>query len=376
MFARVKFSVQAGLTNEFLNYIADSGYQLYHITPDRFGLSRECDGEDYRFIARAGRKFQCKVRIQKKKGLYFKLAWLEARKGIFAGAVLFLVLNYIFSNMIWVIDIKTDDLPLKNAIAQNMLSRGVYAGAFYSKDDFEKIKRQLIADSDELGYITLNFYKGVLECEVYPRQQKEDYISDLSGDDIVAQMDGIISDLRVYSGYCDLQLGQSVAAGDVLVKGLIIDKHNNIHISDTRAYIEAFSQKDYSVFIPYNKEFYAFTADSSKCVNLMFAGKNFTVKKAQISGWENYSERNAIRYYSFFGFSLPFTVSETTYYKREKMNIDSDLSTALNSGRLQVQKMIDNDERLVKEESKTYSYSTRPDGVTVICTVEGYYSIA
>ena len=108
----------------------------------------------------------------------------------------------------------------------------------------------------------------------------------------------------------------------------------------------------------------------------MFAGKNFTVKKAQVSGWENYSERNVIRYYSFFGFSLPFTVSETTYYKREKMNIDSDLSTALNSGRLQVQKMIENDERLVKEETKTYSYSTRPDGVTVVCTVKGYYSIA
>ena len=157
MFARVKFSAQSGLTNEFLNYIADNGYQLYHIAPDQFGFSRECDAEDYRYIARTGRRFQCKVRMQKKKGLYFKLAWMEARKGIFVGAVLFLVLNYIFSNMIWVIDIKTDDLTLKNAIAQNMLSRGVYAGAFYCKDLFENVKRQRITDSEELGDLTQKF---------------------------------------------------------------------------------------------------------------------------------------------------------------------------------------------------------------------------
>ena len=98
-----------------------------------------------------------------------------------------------------------------------------------------------------------------------------------------------------------------------------------------------------------------------KCVDSMF-------KQSSIS-------KSYIDYCSFFGFHLPLTIKTTHYYKMRQVNIKSDSLTARKIAQLRLEHMIQNDERLKKENSRQYEYLLAEDSLTVYCHVNGQYEI-
>ena len=71
MFAKVKFEVTAGFVNDFLNYLAEKQIEVSDIERTTFGFLAVCRAQDYKTVSKAGKKFQCRVRIAEKKGIYF-----------------------------------------------------------------------------------------------------------------------------------------------------------------------------------------------------------------------------------------------------------------------------------------------------------------
>ena len=139
--AKILFSATAGLYIQFLNFIKENEINLYHIKLSPLGFTAICDADDYFFIAKSSRKFQTKVRIEKKKGLYFRIRKLLTRKGIFTAVILFFVMNIVYSNLIWDIDIHTDDATIKNEIVCQLYKQGIYPGKPSKRIIFQTLDR-------------------------------------------------------------------------------------------------------------------------------------------------------------------------------------------------------------------------------------------
>ena len=375
MFAKVVFQATAGLYTQFLNFLAENNIQLSEINHTSFGFTAVCYGEDYFFIARNSKKFQTKIRIVEKKGAYFHFRKIKRRKGVIVASVMFLILVYIFSNIIWVVNIHTADNRLKNIIAAQLFSYNIYPGAIYTEEKLERVADKIMLENDSLGYITLNFYKGTLDCNIYQRTNREEYINNLGADNIVAMKSGVITDIRVYDGFSQVTLGQSVFAGETLVSNIYTDKYGNIYTGWTRAYIEAACEEIYTVFIPFSKKANLLTGTQSSDISIYFLDNEFEVKKDDNMGNENSLKTEKLEYYSFMGFRFPLTVKMVTYYHTEEKTIEKDTSIALSYGKLQLEHMIKNDEKLKKEISRTYDYNLQQDGIIVRCKVSGIYEI-
>jgi len=373
--AKIVFRATAGLYIQFLNFLKENEVSLSKIEKDTLGFSAICDSKDYFFIAQNSRKFQTKVRIVKKKGLYFKIRKLLKRKGIWVSVVLFYLMIFLYSHLIWDINIKTEDLQLKNKIAGQLFNRGIYAGSIYSDETLNQAADKIMLANQSLGYITLNFYKGVLDCNIYKRTDKEDYIYDLGTDNIYAAKSGIVTDIRVYDGYSHLQLGQSVSQGDIIVSNIYTDRHGNIFTGKTRAYIEAVCDETYRVFVPYEKEVRILTGLSDEYKSIFFAGNEFTLHYADLTGWYGSVKTEKIEYFSFMGFRFPFTVKTATYHQTRQLEVKKDISVALSYGKLQLQHIIENDVKLKKEITRHYSYINHDGGLEVICNISGIYEI-
>ena len=88
MFSKVEFEVVSGLYSAFLNWIVENEISVSDIRSTDFGFTAVCNAKDYKKLAGNAKKFQCRTKIIKRKGVYFKLRKTLKRKGLFAGIAL------------------------------------------------------------------------------------------------------------------------------------------------------------------------------------------------------------------------------------------------------------------------------------------------
>ena len=373
MASKIKFIAVAGLYNAILNHLADKDIPVFNIVFDDFGFSAVCYAQDYKTVAELGRKYGTKIRILKKQGLYFRLKNILNRKGLLAGVAVSLLLYMIFTHIVWTVDIKTDNPELKNDIAVQLYTQGIYTGTFYSKEEFAKAAKNLLRINKTISYISLNFYQGILVCEINEKTEKADYISTLSSEDIYSSLSGVISDLRVYEGYAQVELGQSVSRGQILVSHTHTDRHGRVFTAKTRAYIEAIADKTYTVEIPFNKRTMMITGQKTTEKTLITPFGSLLLTSAAVPA--DFLQKTKMEYLSVMGFHLPVLLITDDFYHTDTVTINHDSLTARKIGQLQLENMIKNDEKLKYEINRNYDYILKEDSLVVFCHINGCYEI-
>ena len=375
MIPRVKFSVYSGFYNEFLNYLCDSDIPVFNIEESQLGFIAVCYASDYKQIVSARKKYQTRIKIVEKKGLWFICRGPMKRKGILVGVMIFALLSWLFSLIIWKINIHTDDWSLKNQLVAQLFDNGIYAGALCSEEKLNTVEKEILSVNSSIKYISLNFYKGVLDCEIQLATPKKNYISQLKSENIYAQMSGIISKLNVYEGFSQVELGQSVSQGNILVSTDYTDKHGNSYMQKTRAYIEALCDKTYIIQIPFDKTAEILTGEKHTETTIYCLNKEIALKRLDNGMKENSLEKSQLEYFNFLGFCLPLTVKTTDYYTISQVNISTDSLTARKIAQTQLEHMIIADSKLKEEIRRQYEYSLSDSGLTVYCHINGTYEI-
>ncbi|MEG2192463.1 MAG: sporulation protein YqfD [Oscillospiraceae bacterium] len=375
MFDEIRFQVTGGLYNDFFNYLMESGYIVLHICHTTFGFSAICRGKDYLKISKAAKKFQCRTKVIERNGLYFKISKYIKRKGLIVGIGCFLALSYLFTLIIWRIEINTEDANLKNSIVSLLYSQEIYTGSVYSKEALQKATRYIYLQNEDIAFISLNFSKGVLTCHVDKSVKKEDYLSTATNSDIIATQDGVITQLRVYSGFSLVGLKQAVAKGDILVSATTLTANNHTAIANPRAYVEAYCEKTYSVSVPLNKNQPVYTGEILQQKSIKFMGKIYIYRDVDISQWSCYTSSVKINYCSFFGFKLPVTQEVKSYCRLKNSDIKLSGEKAFSAAKNQIYTIIRQDISLIKEEKRSYTKYESDEEVRVDCTVCGYYDI-
>ena len=371
----VKFKVSYGFYSDYLNAIIKNGITLTNIQQTEAGFTACCVAANYHRIARMSRKYQCRVKIIDKSRFVTALKYCRKRKGLFAGAAVFAVLCFLFSRIIWRIEVNVADKTIESEIVAQLLENDIYAGSFFSKDRLYYVQQEIVKKSDRIAYAALNFYRGVLECDIYLRTEREDFTTGESAEDILCALGGTVTEIRVYSGFPAVKAGQSVSPGDVLVSNTETDKYNIVSSMHTSAYVEGLCRKDYSVFIPFSRQADVYTAETEKEITLYTPFGVHNCIKAELSGWKNYTVNTSVTYVSLMGFRLPVTVRTRNFYRKENITFSSDLLSAQSAAQTHIQHLIMRDTKLKKELNRSAEYTVTDDGIQIFCTVEGYYDM-
>ena len=139
MTSKVYFEVYSGLYCEFLNYLVEKEIFVSLIKSTDFGFTATCMAKDYKKIARAAKKFQCKTKIIRKNGLYFKSRKVLARKGIVLSAALVFLYVFLFSKLIWRIDIIAPSKNITEDVNSILYDNNCYAGAVFNQEKNQNI---------------------------------------------------------------------------------------------------------------------------------------------------------------------------------------------------------------------------------------------
>ena len=311
-FAGVTFTASGGRCEKLITLCARQGIPLYGVHPTPEGFTARMPARRYQAASRLARRCGTRLRVRRRRGVLFRLRAYRGRWGLVLAPLVFAAAVHLLGQSVWSIRYDGLDAADQRQMEQLLYSMDICEGAVLTQEKLRLAEKQIMDAGDDFGWVTLNFEKGRLVVEASPALQKP-AIEPNDPVDLVAAADGILLEVNVQEGFAAKSVGQTVAAGDLLVSASKPDPDDQPVASHAKGRVVAAVKKTYQCVQPSTYEVQALTGriDSSLCLRLF--GRTLALGP-QIADDE---VRVTRRQLSVLGFALPVTVEERYLPLRE-----------------------------------------------------------
>ncbi len=162
----------------------------------------------------------CQLETERGFGLPAFLFRFRRRYALAVGLAFALFCAVTLSQFVWVIEV-TGNTTLSNSVILTELdSLGFGIGSYGPAVDCRALSNQALLDLRELSFLSVNIsgiYAQVVVREAAPAPEVEDLTA---AADIVAAVDGVVVDVDAVRGQTQVEEGQAVLAGEILISGL------------------------------------------------------------------------------------------------------------------------------------------------------------
>lgn len=313
--ASVDFTAQNGDPEGLLTAAATSGLHLSHILPCPGGFSASCAAWRYRRLAKLARKHRVRLRIQRRRGLFFRLRPLLRRRGLFWGLLLFVPLLFWLQGFVWAMDGSGLTVGQRARAAVLLWDADLFPGAFVTEAKLAAGEYALL-HSGEFSWASLNFSDGRLVVEAAAAKPVPEIASGtLHG--IRARTAGTILETNLVSGTMLVAPGQIVEAGQGLIGTARTERDGTLIFQPAAGRVlaqfewEDLQDEPLSISVPQQ------TGKTACSFRLHFAGR--AISLPEISFLRGPAFSNAItstRHLQpeLFGLRFPLSLEETTTY--------------------------------------------------------------
>lgn len=215
LWAGVAFTALSGDTEELLNEAAQAGIHLSRITAQPGGFAGCCAAWRYRKLAVLARRHRVRLRVQRRRGLFFRLRPLLRRTGLWAGLAVFVPLLLWSRGLIWAVDCSslTTGQQARAAVVLRE-ETGLEPGVRVTQDLLTAGEYALVK-SGEFSWASLNFFGGRLEVEAAAAKQVPAIFSGKL-QTLHAKTGGMVTEVNLKSGTALVVPGQQVEEGQPL----------------------------------------------------------------------------------------------------------------------------------------------------------------
>lgn len=205
---------------------------------------------DFRRVRPLVRKSKVRLKIVSRRGLPFFLKRNRKRKMWATGAACFFLLLYAMSLFIWDIEFEGNYRYTDDTLSRYLEERSVVCGMRKYLVDCPGLESELRAAFPEISWVSARVSGTRLLIHIKENQVLSDIEKeDEAPADLMARKEGVIRSMIVRSGSAQVSLGESVEAGQILVKGTVSitdDSGQEVKTYDVRADGDIWAQTEYS----------------------------------------------------------------------------------------------------------------------------------
>lgn len=295
----VEVEIEGFFTERYINLCKINNIRIWDVFNVTSGVIRfKVCIKDFKKLKKISKKTKCKQKIISKKGVYFKLFKYRKRKMLFLLGILALCICIYFSNVIWSIDIVGNENISTEELRASLKESGLYVGKSKFNIDTKKVITNLRIEIKDIAWAGVSIdgtkaYVKVVEKTKLPLDQ----IEEKRIGDILADKEGIIEKITVYSGTNISNVGDYVEKDRILIEGRVYSKfmepkdvtakgeiilRTNYTYENTYNFIsyeKVYREKNkYSIGIDFNgNEKYINYLDKSKNYDIIKSGKNINI---------------------------------------------------------------------------------------------------
>jgi len=202
---------------KFINLASENGIKIWDIVQSSGNIKCKTDLSSLKKLEQFLQHTEFSLEVTAKSGVIPIAQFLVQRKFLLAGFFCFWLILFYLSGLVWQVDIEGLERVNKSTFVQYVETQGLHKWAKLKRLDLKAIEKQLPLQFPEIAWAAVE-RSGT---RVLIRVVEKDYDPVQHGEviDIVAEYDGIITEMMVLQGVSMAEAGMTVAEGDVLIAG-------------------------------------------------------------------------------------------------------------------------------------------------------------
>ena len=331
LWAGVRFTARNGSPEMLLTDAAAQGIHLYGISARPGGFCAHCAAWQYRRLAALARHRRVRLRVEKRKGLYFLLRPLLRRKGLWVGLVAWGLVLVWLQGFIWAVDDSSLTTGQRARAGAVLRSCGLQPGTVVT-EELLRTGEYALLESGEFSWASLNFEKGRLAVEAAPAHARPEIAAGtLHG--LRAKCNGTVLRTNLASGTMLVVPGQTVETGQGLIGTARSERDGTLIFAPAAGTVVAQLEWETNQSIPLAETLPQLTGANKANYRLFFAGHSAALSPSAPEG--NGLCRTRHLQLEVFGLPLPCAVEETTFYAQQQKTLYRTEAQALTLARLQ-----------------------------------------
>lgn len=216
----VRIRVTGPAPERFVNLAVSQGHRLWNTRRGPRTIEADVSIHSFRRLRQAARRTRSKVKILERHGFPFLLQRLSRRPLLMAGAIVSLCALYALTSMVWVVQIEGADALDPALIREVAAGVGLRPGVFKATIEPRQVERSMLLAVHGLSWVAVELHGVVALIRVVEKRPLERPELPTPPVDIVAAKDGVITSLVVLAGEAVVKEGDTVRAGDLLIRGV------------------------------------------------------------------------------------------------------------------------------------------------------------
>lgn len=303
----------------FINRLSGEGISVWDVRkhgPDSLTLKLTLvHAKQIRHLARDS---GCKLKFIGRTGFPFLFRRLLKNSGFLGGAILFILILFLLSNMIWGIEITGADPETEYKIKQELDSIGVKRGQLqFLVDGPEGIQRSISDALEELTWVGVELKGTTYHLQVVEKTIPEEP-EKLGPQNLIATKKAVIVDMFVEEGQPKVEIHDHVKPGQLLVSGEIGKEGETKSIA---AKGEVFGETWYisEVIQPLKSKFEVFSGNEKRKHYLRIGEFSLPIWGFGAIEFEQYKKESEEKTFQFLKWTLPIAFVEETLRESEDL---------------------------------------------------------
>ena len=308
----VEFSAFGGFPERFLNLCTQNRIPLWSVRCEQNCVTACTLARRYKKMRAFAKKSGVKLKSGRRHGLPFILHRYRRRVGLLTGAVLFVGILYTLSLFVWTVEITGNTSTDEQSIRDTLSTLGLRPGVLTNSIDPEELARKAMLKMPELSWLTVNLKGSNAIVEVRERVIPPIVVPEDQPCNIVADVPGQIVTLEVYAGKAEVQKGDAVVEGQLLVSGTVEDSNGKTLLKHAQANIVAITSRTIEVEVPLEEEVATPSGDSIDKRSIGFFGLDIPLYWGLPEG-DGYQVSSVEKPLSIGSIDLPISVKIRRY---------------------------------------------------------------
>ncbi|WP_167577570.1 sporulation protein YqfD [Ammoniphilus sp. YIM 78166] len=243
--------------------------------------------EDFFLLKPLLRETGCRMQIMSRHGFPFFLTRVRERYAFFGGFLLFIIMLFLLSNVIWSIEVVGNEKIGKYEVLQVAEKIGIQQGKFsFMMDEPDKIQAKLLENLPEASWVGFQIKGTKAQIRVVEKILPETKEA-LSPRHLVAKKSAVISTIFAEEGKPVVRPDDFVKKGDILVSGLIGKAESPTAVA-ARGRVEGEVWYETEVIVPIEQKQAVFVGESHRNFYIVWGEKQIKIWGYKELPFQNY----------------------------------------------------------------------------------------
>ena len=361
IYGYLRIIVEGYYIERFINICRNQNYMMWNIKKaNDINIELNIEIKQFRQICKIAQKTQCKIEIKAKRGLPFLLNKYKKRKLFILLLFLILFLIFFSSQFVWNIEITEESgLTIEN-IMEDIQNAGLRIGILKNKVDTKEIINKVRLQRNDIAWIGIELKGTNAIVKLVKAEEKPEIVDENEYCNIVSDKNGVITKINAQDGTANVNIGDTVSVGDVLINGWMEGKYTGVRYVHAKGEVEARVWYTMNKTIEYTTTEKQYTGNED--INYGIKVNNFKINfpkgVSKFNFYDTIETENKVKLFS--NFYLPISVVKTTYKEYEEIEKTYSLEEAKNLGIQEIEKelknQIENKENIVNKNINTYEH--------------------